>query len=379
MQSIREPCDYRFDNFLGETKSLIKKSKAALYFRLIFIKQSVWQNFGNVLKRYSSDGRRNWKVSLLTTQQDDFFILEFRKKQDEKERHSFFWKIISEGTGVTVLSFSLEKFRFVTSCLATLVNFSDIDFPWLGSVFLENIDEFIQSTFGADAKMQYDQLIYDREPIAGNGKPQPNVTFSPISKEEILKTKKLDYEVYKKFFYLRRMKLRVSAKGQLFVFSISDEAEILFEKGDLISFLEIINALRNTAHFYRGMADKYLHMEIEDIRKNIDVRTIGSLDILKLNVENPMTTQWYNNFVSFFSTPFKKEDKLMNFVIMKGNPYFLAQIIDLQKGGSGVYVSATDNSIRISPSNDATHVSTVLKVIKIVQKYVDPNITIAGA
>lgn len=374
---------YRFDAFLEETGNLIRKSKSSVYFHLIFLRKYVWEDLNDVMEEFSQDGRRGWKVALVRTQQDDFYILQFTSKLDKNERHSFFWKVISEENQITVLSFSLEKFRFIQSCLAAFVRFSGMEFPWLGSAFLENIDSFIKSTFGADACVEFNKLIYDLEPIAGNGKPQPNLAFSPITKSEILNKKQKEYRDSEKFLYIRWMKLHVTWKGEAFVFSISDESEILFEKGDILRFLELVNALKHVTTLHRSMAEKHLFVHIDEIAteagRKTEIRTIENLEVLKLNVDNPMTEHWYQNFTTLFSDTFRKEEKLMSFVLMKGNPYFLAQTVDLEKGGSGVYLSATENSIRISPLGKVTNVSTVLKIIKLIQKHVDPNVTIAGA
>jgi len=371
---------YRFDNFLEETRNLVKKSKAAVYFHLIFLRKYVWEDLANLMEKYSEDGRRNWEVALLRTQQDDFYILQFTNKNDEGERHSFFWKVITKANRMIILSFSLEKFRFIRSCLHSFVEFANMEFPWLGSAFLENLDNFIHTTFGADARVGFRRILYDLEPIAGKGRPETNLQFTGASKEDFLQKK---YERQDKFLYIRRMKVSVLWKGEVFEFSISDDVEILFERGDLITFLEMINSLKNIANFYRTSAEKHLDIDVKEVLleegKKTEVRTIQNLEVLKLNINNPMTEKWYENFTSVFSVPFKREEKLMNFVLMKGNPYFLAQIIDLEKGGSGIYLSATEDSIRISPSSKVTSVSTVLKIIKVLQKYVDPNITIAGA
>jgi hypothetical protein len=383
MPALHNSYAYRFDNFLEETRNLINKSKASLYFHIIFSKEKTWENLKSLMAAYSQDGRRHWDVTLSRTQQDDFYILQFISKYDEAEQHSFYWKVMDEGKKVTILSFSLEKFRFIKSCLNSFVDFANMDFPWLGSVFLENLDEFIRSTFGADARVEFNKLIYDLEPIGGRGKSQANLAFSPISKKEVLSQKQKEYEERNKFFYIRWMKARVFWRDVAFVFSISDESQILLEKGDLIRFLEIINALKNIAALHRGFAEKHLLMDITEKQveegKKIDVRRIKELQVLKLDINNPMTNNWYENFTSLFTAPFKSDENIMSFVLMKGNPYFLAHVVDLEKGGSGVYLSATENSIRISPSGQETNVATVLKIIKAVQKYVDPNITIAGA
>jgi len=383
MSSSDSSHPYRFDNFLEETRNLIKRSKAGAYLHLIFLQKYVWQDLENLMEEYSDDGRRNWEVALLETQQDDFFILEFISKKDESERHSFFWKVLTDNSKMTILSLSLEKFRFVKSCLESFVKFANMEFPWLGSAFLENLDDFIQTTFGADAHVDFRRIIYDLEPIAGKGRPEPNLKFTAASKEDILKRKQTEYEHQNKFFYIRSMKVSVVWKGTPFVFSISDEAEIFFERGDLITFLEMINALKSIADSYRDSAVKHLNIDIREMAleegRKTEFRTIENLEVLKLDINDPMTGNWYKNFTSLFSMPYKQEEKLLNFVLMKGNPYFLAQVIDLEKGGSGVYLSATGNSIRISPSSKVTNISTVLKIIKALQKYVDPNITIAGA
>lgn len=335
------------------------------------------------MEEYSEDGRRDWEVALSKTQQDDFYILQFTKKNDESERHSFFWKVITEENKVIILSFSLEKFRFVRSCLKSLVEFSSMEFPWLGSAFLENLDDFIHTTFGADARLHFKRIVYDLEPIAGKGEPETDLRFMAASKEDILKRKRTEYEHQNKFLYIRRMKVLVLWKSDTFLFSISDESEILFERGDLIAFLEMINALKSIADFYRNSALAHFDINVEERLleegRKTEFRTIQNLEVLKLNIDTPMTENWYENFTSLFSIPYKTEERLMSFVLMRGNPYFLAQIIDVEKGGSGVYLSATEKSIRISPASKVTRISTVLKIIKILQKYVDPNITIVGA
>jgi hypothetical protein len=383
MPALHNSYTYRFDNFLEETRNLINKSKAALYFHIIFSKEETWKDLKSLMEAYSQDGRRHWEVTLSRTQQDDFYILQFISKYDENERHSFYWKVFNERKKLTILSFSLEKFRFIRSCLNSFVNFANMDFPWLGSAFLENFDNFVRSAFGADARVDFNKLIYNLEPIGGRGKRETNLTFSPISKKEVLKKRQQAYEDEKKFLYIRWMKAHVLWREVAFVFSISDESQILLEKGDLIRFLEIINALKNIAVSHQGFAEKHFLMDIIEKHleegKKTDVRRIQELEVLKLDIDNPMTNDWYENFTNLFTAPFRSDEKIMNFVLMKGNPYFLAHVVDLEKGGSGVYLSATENSIRISPSGQETKVSTVLKIIKAVQKYVDPNITIAGA
>jgi hypothetical protein len=374
---------YRFDNFLEEARNLVRKSKAAVYFHLIFCRNDIWEDLGSLMEEYSADGRRKWKVSLSRTQQEDFYILEFKNQNDDNERHSFFWKVVPEGNRTVILSFSLERFKFVRSCLDTFVAFACMEFPWLGSAFLENIDDFIHTTFGADARLDFKRILYDLEPIAGQGKAETNLNFVAANKEDILRRKQTEYKSQNRFFYIRRVSISVLWRGELFLFSISDEGEILFEKGDLILFLEMTSALRSITDFYRSSAEKHLNIRVKETLveegRKTEARTIESLDVLKLDITNPMTENWYENFTTLFSRPYKREEKLMSFVVMKGNPYFLAQIIDIEKGGSGVYLSATQDSIRISPSSAMTNVSTVLKIIKALQKYVDPNITIAGA
>lgn len=382
MSAPSAPQSYRFDNFLEETRILIKKSKASLYFQLIFCSDNSWKDMRNLVNEYPVDGRRNWRVKILTTQQDDFFILQFNHKTNEKDVHFFFWKTIVESNKVVILSFSLEKFQFVQSCLNSFISFCNMEVPWLGSNFLEDLDGFIKSTFAADAIITFDKIIYDLEPIGGKEKAQSNLAFSPISKHEILKKKEKEYVDSQKFLYIRRMRVRVLWKNEEFVFSISDDAQILVEKGDLIRFLEVINALKGITSLHRSLAERQFLVSVDEVPfaegRTSEILTINNLEVLKLSVDNLMTKDWYGNLTTLFSKPFKKEEKLVNTVLMKGNPYFLVQVVDVEKGGSGVYLSATEKAIKISPSGATTNISTVLKVVEAMQKYVDPNITIAG-
>ena len=375
--------EYRFDNFLEEARNLINKYKASMYFHLILARKYVWEDLENLMKDYSEDGRRAWTVNLLRTRQDDFYILQFVNKSDETEAHRFFWKVIPESDNIVILSFTMEKFKFVKSCIRSFVHSADMEFPWLGSVFLENLDSFLNSVFGADARLAYRKIIYDSAPVARKGKTETNLKFTATSREDIWKRKLNDYERFHKFLYIRRVRTSVHWKGMPFLFSISDDAEILFEKGDLLTFMNIINSLRNIVDHYRRLARKRFDIKVKEITIENGIKTelmsIQNLEVLKLQIKEPMTSEWYKNLTELFSAPYNPQEKLMSFVLMQGNPYFLAQIIDLEKGGSGIYLSATGNAIRISPSSKETSITTVLKIIEVLQKYVDPNITIAGA
>jgi hypothetical protein len=375
---------YRFDTFLEETRQLIHRAKASLYFQLLFLTPNRWEKIQYLMNSYSLDGRHNWHIRLLKTKQPDFFVLEFSQKEHLDRKHFFYWKVITEEEKITILSFSIEKFRFIQSCLGSFAKYANLERPWFGSSFLENFDDFIHTTYGDTAKLRFERIVYDLEPIARKGKRDTNMSFiEPCDKEAIIKRKKTEFELAKKFLYIRRASVIVNLETSALHLSISDQGEIMFERGDLIIFMELINALKNIAGFYRKTALKHFEISVKEHRLSdgtlAESCLIKNLEVLRINMDNPLSFSWYENLTNLFSQPYYKQEKLMSFVLMKGNPYFLVQIIDLDKGGSGVFLSATEKSIRISPTNSLTKPSTVLKIINTLQKYVDPNITVVGA
>jgi len=90
-------------------------------------------------------------------------------------------------------------------------------------------------------------------------------------------------------------------------------------------------------------------------------------------VKTPTTENWFENLTKVFSTPYLEGEGLVNFSLMKGNPYFLAHVVDTENG-SAIYLSATRDEIRISPASKETNSTTVSKILQILQKYVDPTL-----
>jgi hypothetical protein len=101
-------------------------------------------------------------------------------------------------------------------------------------------------------------------------------------------------------------------------------------------------------------------------------RSIGLLEILSFGISETMTENWFSNVVKVFSAPVINDENLVNFILERGNPYFLAHVIDTENR-SAVYLSATKDEIRISPVYKETNVATVSKIIRILQRYVDPT------
>jgi hypothetical protein len=69
------------------------------------------------------------------------------------------------------------------------------------------------------------------------------------------------------------------------------------------------------------------------------------------------------------------QQKLVNFTLMSGNPYFLVHIIDVENSSS-VYLSATDDELQIVPARKTTAENTIAKIIDLLQTKIDPTITV---
>jgi hypothetical protein len=68
-------------------------------------------------------------------------------------------------------------------------------------------------------------------------------------------------------------------------------------------------------------------------------------------------------------------ERLVSFVLMSGNPYFLVHIIDIENSSS-VYLSATSEELQLVPAGISTKEGTITKIVDLLQTKVDPSISI---
>jgi hypothetical protein len=373
--SLQKPIGYNYRSFLDEARNVVLASKGAVYVHLIFIRKRMWLSLRGFMDSYSSDGRRRWLVNI-TPLQEDFYVLEYVNKDNDLDVHRFFWKVWNEDENyVTVLSFSIEKFEYAQGCLKSLVHANaDMSFSWIDSRILENFDEIAKGVLGEIA-YQIDRATIELRPVGEIGKTSSEVRWAFKDKEELFERKKSEYEKFKRIFYMKRLHCSIKKDGHVFKFALSDEGELLLEEGDLFSFLELVQPLIKNSMILRDASRKRMIIqsgERESKALENEDRSIGLLEILSFGISETMTENWFSNVVKVFSAPVINDENLVNFILERGNPYFLAHVIDTENR-SAVYLSATKDEIRISPVYKETNVATVSKIIRILQRYVDPT------
>jgi hypothetical protein len=370
--NLHNPGGYSYKSFLDEARNIVLTSKGALYIHLIFIKKGTWLNLHSVMDMYSSDGRRRWLVNMMALEKD-FYVLEYVNKDNDADLHYFFWKVWKDDADfITVLSFSIEKFEYAQGCLKSLVHSNaGMSFSWIDSRILENFDEIAKSVLG-EIVYKIDRATIELRPVGEIGKPASEVRWAFRDKEELFEKRRSEYENFKRIFYMKRLRCSIRKGGYGFKITLSDEGELLLEEGDLFSFLELIQPLIESLTRLRDVSRKKIVIQsTEREEKKIGSRSIDLLEILAFEVSETMTTDWFSNIAKIFSTPVLGDENLVNFTLKEGNPYFLAHVIDTENG-SAVYLSATADEIRISPVNEETSIATVSKIVRVLQRYIDP-------
>jgi hypothetical protein len=372
--NLHNPVGYTYKSFLDEARNIVLTSRGALYFHLIFIKKGTWLNIQSVMDMYSSDGRRRWLVNMMALEKD-FYVCEYVNKDSDADVHYFYWKVWKEDADyVTVLSFSIEKFEYAQGCLKSLVHSSaGMSFSWIDSRILENFDEIAKSVLGEIA-YRIDRATIELRPVGEIGKPASEVRWSFRDKEELFEKRKSEYENFRRIFYMKRLRCSIKKGGYGFKITLSDEGELLLEEGDLFSFLELVQPLIENLIRLRDVSRKRIIIqstETEREERKIESRSISLLEILAFEISETMTADWFDNVIKIFSTPVLDDENLVNFPLKEGNPYFLTHVIDTENG-SAVYLSATANEIRISPASEETNIATVSKIVRILQRYIDP-------
>lgn len=372
--SLHNPVGYNYKSFLDEARNIVLTSKGALYIHLIFIKKRTWLNLREFMDVYSSDGRRRWLVNMKALE-NDFYVLEFVDKDNDEDIHYFFWKVWSEDADyVTVLSFSIEKFEYTQGCLKSLVHSNvGMSFSWIDSRILENFDEIAKAVLG-EITYRIDRATIELRGVGQIGKHPSEVRWVIRDKEELFAKRKSEYENFKRISYMKRLRCYIRKGGYGFKITLSDEGELLLEEGDLFSFLELVHPLIENLTRLRDVSRKRIIIQsapTEIEKKGIESRSISLFEVLSFEISKTMTTDWFDNVAKIFSIPVLSDENLVNFPLKHGNPYFLAHVIDTENG-SAVYLSATTKEIRISPAGEETNISTVSKIVRILQRYVDP-------
>jgi len=133
----------------------------------------------------------------------------------------------------------------------------------------------------------------------------------------------------------------------------------------LVEIRRILNFLRRNSY-----APK---QESTIFGKSIEIRSFDLIESLVFRRSKEIEN-WYSNIVNLFSSDIPQQ-KLVNFTLLSGNPYFLVHIVDVENSSSA-YLSATSEELQIVPAESYTKEGTIAKIIDLLQAKVDPSISI---
>jgi len=332
---------------------------------------------------YSDRKRSRWTATISPCAEKDFYLVSFFPKETETEERPifFFWKTLRDNKYVTILSFSLQSYAEIRRSLDSLVRFvRGLWFAWVGSRFLENFDLFVRRVLGDDA-----QVLASFQTTVEKGKflprkmrvyPLPPRKFVPL--EDIRKWAKERYIKEGEIHTFSNMRYRIISeqKGVYFTFSITDRSRITFERGDFTLFVTLLRPLLDeTRRILNVLRRKSYTTKREStvLGKRIEIRSFDRIESLVFRKPKE-TEKWYDRIVDLFSSDVP-EQKLVNFTLLSGNPYFLVHIVDVENSSS-VYLSATSEELQIVPAELSTKEGTISKIIDLLQGKVDPSISI---
>lgn len=366
-----------FESFIEKAQEEVRAGKK--FSGLItFCERDVWADFEHVLSHFNSVKRRRWKAYLMETYQDDFSILKLKDTRATEDDKNFFIKVSGTKQYVDLLVFSFEgyeAFRIFKSLIN--IHTKKAWLGWLGSIFLERFDEVIKAEY-PDSNVElvsFNFVSHDNITKKFKG---TVINRVPTSKEGLF-TLRDSYKTLNQTIYLQKITYEVTGRTG-FKISLSDRTEFTLQGGNLLEFLSFFGVILKKAQQERESFIKTRTIKRRESKVKIDEKLIEIVDfeidkieIIEIDVDNPVSSDWFKNFASTFSAGYLEEHNLICSAINEGNPYFLAQITDLDNA-SRIFVSATSRSIRISPGTEQTKPRTMSKLFTILQAQVDSSI-----
>lgn len=383
MHSFETFRKYTLDLFLNEATARVKNEKSRAYCDILFSYPRIFDSLPKILNYYSDRKRSHWTVTMSQCAEKDLYAVCFFSKQTESREKPivFFWKILRDDEYVTILSFSLQSYAEIRRTLDPLVGFvKGLWFAWVGSRFLENFDFFVRKVLEEDT-----DVLASFQTAIGRDKsrtrkmrvyPLPPRTF--VQLEDIRKWTKESYVEGGEVLTFTNMRYRViSRQGDLhFTFSMSNHSRITFEKGDFTLFVTLLRPLLNETRRILNILRRKLYAtksESTVLGKSIEIRSFDFIESLVFRKPKERE-KWYDNIVSLFGSDIPQE-RLMNFTLLSGNPYFLVHVIDIENSSS-VYLSATSEELQIVPAGSSAKEETMAKIVDLLQTKVDPSISI---
>ena len=374
---------YTLDLLLEDATKRVNKEKRRVYCDILISYPKIFDSLPRILDYYSDRKRSHWTVTLSPCAEENFYLVGFFPRETETEEKPvfFFWKTFRDNKYVTILSFSLHSYKEIRKSLDSLVRFvRGLWFAWVGSRFLETFDLFVRRLLGEDAQVlasfQTAKEIGKIRKAKVRAFPLPPRKFEPL--EDIRKWARERYIKEREIHTFSNLRYRIISKqrGMYFTFSMTDRSRITFERGDFTLFVTLLRPLIDETRRILGVLrrDSYASKtESTVLGKSMEIK---SFDLIQsLVFKKPKEAEnWYDDIVSLFSSDIQQE-KLVNFMLLSGNPYFLVHIVDVENSSS-VYLSATSEELQIVPVDASAKEGTIAKIIGILQAKVDPSISI---
>jgi hypothetical protein len=284
---------------------------------------------------------------------------------------------LQEKNFFTLFVFSYEDFDSFLKFKSLIRNSVNMWLGWVGSNFLEQFDEYIKSIL-PNFSTQLTKYITETRKSKNKRKKGSSVHYEARSKEELSKLRRFYYEAFNELLYVKLGNYKISDEKSSFKISLSDRTEFTLKGGGLYEFLNLYKSIITYAQkkrdqFTRRILINRKQRYVKDLKKPIESFNVEKIEYIEIDMKNAVFESWYKNLVNTFSIGYLETPKLMSFVLEKGNPYFMAEIIDLEIE-SRIFLSAIEDSIRISPASHDTKPSTISKLFSIMQSQVDPSI-----
>jgi hypothetical protein len=370
---------YTLDIFLEEANKFVKDGKR-VYCNILIAYPKVFNELPKKFKAYGLRKNRLWTVQMGKCGEEDLHVVIFKNKKFD-QTVPFLWKIIRDEKYVTILSFSLHTHFEIKQSLYSLVGvINGLWFAWLGSSFLENLDVFVQKYLSEDAEvfasLASEIIESETQPKKIRSFPMPRRKWIPL--KELREANYKNYELTGDIRKYSTMRYRISsiAKNVTFTISVTDRAKVMVEKGDFrIFFLLLKPIVIETRRILDVLRREYKTTK-EESKLFGETVCISSPKIIQTLVyKKPLNAKkWFNEIVDVFGSD-NRDEKLVNFTLLSGNPYFLSHVIDVEYGSS-VYLSATSEELRIAPAETYPNEATIAKIIDILQRQIDPTISV---
>ena len=301
----------------------------------------------------------------------------FQDNLKEEKDNYFFIKVILDEKYITFLVYSYVSHNDFRKLISLINNIPEMWFGWIGSKFLENFDIFCNELY-PNFKTELIKFTSESRDLIHKKKKGSAIDIESRTREELNKIRELHYKEFNELFYLKRAQYRFTSPTINFSLTISTKTEFTLKGNGLFEFLSLFKEIINYAQVLRDSFTKNIIIKsqkrsINKTKEPIEKISIDKIELIDINMKNPTYDSWYNNLIDTFSVGYIDEYNIVSFVLEKGNPYFMVEILDLECE-SRLFLSAIKSSIKISPSNQTTKPSTISKLFSILQSQVDPSI-----